>query len=97
MIRDVSSTGLSTRNFHALPNGRPVKLALQSGDCHKIEKVWEREGAAGFRFAEEIDIVRFMSEQGNHPKRPVRLNLQIPVVAAYGGEASEAKILDISQ
>ncbi len=97
VVRDVSSTGLSIRNFHAVPDGRPVTLELQSGDCHEIEKVWEREGAAGFRFTEEIDIAHFMSEQGKHPKRPVRLRIQIPILAGYCGEASEARIFDISQ
>ncbi len=97
VIRDVSSTGLSVRNFHALPPGGPVRLQLQSGECHAIEKVWERDGAAGFRFTDEIDIAKFLNEKGRYPKRPVRLKLRFPVMTAHRGQVSVAQILDISQ
>ncbi|WP_336985383.1 PilZ domain-containing protein [Altererythrobacter aquiaggeris] len=97
IVRDVSSTGLSTRNFHALPPGRPIILVLQNGDQHQIEKMWERDGAAGFQFAEPVDIVRFLSEHGRYPKRPVRLSLNIPAQIASYGSSQHALIEDISQ
>ncbi|WP_114521290.1 PilZ domain-containing protein [Altererythrobacter sp. ZODW24] len=97
VIRDVSATGLSIRNFHALPPGGPIKLQLQSGDSHELEKMWERDGAAGFRFGENVNLVRFLSENGSYPKRPVRLNLQLAINLALCGEASSAEIRDISQ
>ena len=97
VIRDVSESGISLRGFHALPGGEPLALELQTGERHALEKVWDRGFEAGFRFLEEVDIIRLVAEAGRYPKRQLRLDLGFPVELALLGRRVRGEVVNISQ
>lgn len=97
IVRDASSTGVSIRTFHPLPQGVQLTLELPNGDQHPIERVWEKEGAAGFRFPVPVDIDRLLHNKSRYPKRPVRLKLQLPALISCHGRTAGVVIHNISQ
>ena len=97
VIRDASATGVSIRIFHPLPHGEQLTLELPNGDQHAIERVWEREGSAGFRFSVPVDIDRLLQNKSRYPKRPVRLKLQLPALISCHGTTAGVVIRNISQ
>lgn len=96
VVRDVSSTGISVRTFHPLPQGQ-VALELPNGDRHLLEKVWEKDGAAGFRFASEVDVARLIEGKGRFPKRGVRLHMELPATLVTLGTTHDALVRNLSQ
>jgi hypothetical protein len=97
VIRDASSTGVSIRTFHPLPNNEQLTLELPNGDQHAIERVWERDGSAGFRFSVAVDIDRLLQNKSRFPKRPVRLKLQLPALISCHGTTAGVVIRNLSQ
>lgn len=97
VIRDVSESGISLRGFHVLPAGDPLVLELQTGERHRLEPVWGRGHEAGYRFCDEVDVVRLVAEAGKFPKRQLRLNLSFPVELALHGRRVAAEVLNVSQ
>lgn len=97
VIRDASASGVSIRIFHPLPQGEQLTLELPNGDQHAIERVWEREGSAGFRFSVPVDIDRLLQNKSRYPKRPVRLKLQLPALISCHGTTAGVVIRNISQ
>ena len=96
VVRDVSETGVRLRLFHPLPEARLV-LELGNGEHYCIERVWEANGEAGFRFAAPIDVAGFIAEVSHYPKRPVRLKVGLVADLACRGMTSSVTIEDISQ
>ncbi|HTM96215.1 MAG TPA: PilZ domain-containing protein [Croceibacterium sp.] len=97
VVRDVSSTGISVRTFHPLSESRLV-LELPNGDRHPLDKVWENDGAAGFRFAgEEVDVTRLIEGKGRFPKRGVRLHMELPATLSSLGGLHDAVVRNLSQ
>lgn len=97
VIRDASATGVSIRTFHPLPNNEQLTLELPNGDQHAIERVWERDGSAGFRFTVPVDIDRLLQNKSRFPKRPVRLKVQLPALISCHGTTAGVVIRNISQ
>lgn len=97
IIRDVSQGGVRLRLFHKVVDDKGMVLETTTGDRLAVEKVWEREGEAGFRFAEPIDVKRFVAEVAPFPKRPIRIGLNHPAVMGDGGVVEQVTILDISR
>ncbi len=79
VVSDVSATGVSMRLFHDLPSDRRLELEMPNGDRLPLEPVWQKDGRAGFRFAAPVDLDRLLEGKGEWPKRPIRINLSIPV------------------
>lgn len=97
IIRDVSETGLRLRLFHALPADARMALELANGEHYFIERVWERDSHAGFRFAAPIDVQAFIAEVSPYPRRQLRLRLQFPAIATADGQPGAATVHDLSQ
>lgn len=97
VIRDVSETGVSVRLFHALPQGSPLELHMPGGGVYEVEPVWERESEAGFRFAQNVDVARLISEAGEYPKRGLRLQVCFPVRISTLTQRAEGLITNLSQ
>lgn len=97
VIRDVSENGISLRGFHPLPAGESLTLELQTGERHRIEPVWDRGNEAGYRFLDQVDIVRLIAEAGRFPKRQLRLNITFPVELAFLGRRVAAEVVNVSQ
>ncbi len=83
VIRDVSDTGLKLRLFHPVPEER-MALELADGSHFFIEKVWERETEAGFRFSAPIDVASFLTVLGRKDEGRISLNARIPGVITVG-------------
>ena len=97
VIRDVSSTGVSLRLFHALPKCDHYALEFQAGQCLDIHNVWERGSEGGFEFVEPIEVTDVVNEVGNFPKRGVRLDLEFPVTIATLSNKQAARVQNLSQ
>ncbi|HSM53501.1 MAG TPA: PilZ domain-containing protein [Erythrobacter sp.] len=97
ILRDVSSTGVSTRLFHSLPACTNYTLELQSGQTYEMSRVWVREQEAGFEFTSQVDVDRLVSEASEFPKRGLRLALQFPITVTAGVTRSMAVVENISQ
>jgi hypothetical protein len=97
IVRDVSETGVSVRLFHPLPAEVPLTLELPNGDRHALDRVWEDEGRAGFRFAREPDIERLLESPSAFAKRPVRVNLEVPCDLMVNMRWVAGRILNLSQ
>lgn len=82
VVSDISATGVSVRLFHPLPRDGALKLEMPNGDELPIEVVWEQEGRAGFRFAAPVNLPQVLAGHGKWPKRPIRLNLDMPATLA---------------
>ena len=96
IIRDVSASGLRLRLFHWLPADARMALELANGEIYFIERVWERDNHAGFRFAAPINVEGFIAEVSPYPRRQPRLRVQFPAVLSAGGDASVATVRDLS-
>lgn len=79
VVRDVSSTGVRLRCFHKPPREEAMALELQNGDVFEIERIREDGEEASFRFASEVPIERLVQESALYPRRPLRLNVAMPV------------------
>lgn len=97
VIRDVSATGVRLKLFHHLPDDRHLALELGNGEVYFVERVWERDGHAGFRFAAPIDVQAFIAEVSPHPRRPVRLRMGIAASVTALGVSADAVVRDLSQ
>ena len=97
VIRDVSSTGVSIRTFHGLPTDADVALELQNGEIYELEKVRERDFDASYRFKEQVNVERLISENWTYPKRQLRLTMMMPITASTLTQRSNAFITNISQ
>lgn len=99
ILRDASSTGIKARLFHELPDAPHFELELGNGDRYAVEPVWQRDGHAGFRFADgPIDVHALMDESTPFPKRSIRLRLALPVmVTSDAGLSRAGQLQDLSQ
>ena len=97
VVRDASETGVSVRLFHPLPPDVPLTLEMPNGDCLPLERVWETEGKAGFRFARPVDIERIVESPSRFARRAVRVNLEVPCELLVGIRRVGGKIHNLSQ
>lgn len=95
VIRDVSDTGLKLKLFHPVPEER-MALELADGSHFFIEKVWEREGEAGFRFSAPIDVANFLTVLGRKDDGRIWLNARIPGTLTLGNIKIRMTIYSIS-
>lgn len=97
VVRDASETGVSVRLFHPLPAEVPLSLEMPNGDCLPLERVWEEEGKAGFRFADRVDIERIVECPSRFARRAVRVNVEVPCDLLVGIRRIPATIHNLSQ
>ena len=97
MLRDVSTTGVRLRLFHAVPPEDFVFLELGNGEIHPVEKRWTRGQDAGFRFAQPVAVSAFMAEACAFPRRPMRLRLTAGAQLRSAGHCVPARLHDLSQ
>jgi hypothetical protein len=97
VVRDASETGVSVRLFHPLPAEVPLTLEMPNGDCLALERVWEEQGKAGFRFADQVDIGRIVECPSRFSRRAVRVNVVVPCELLAGIRRVPATIENLSQ
>lgn len=96
VVSDISDTGVSLRLFHPLPGDMALLLEMPNRDRLPLEPVWQRDGRAGFRFVGVVDLVHVLEGKGEWPKRPIRLNLAMPVVLSGLAGRFDAELKNIS-
>ena len=97
VVRDASESGISVRLFHPLPPAVPLTLEMPNGDQHPLERVWEEEGKAGFRFPAPVDIARIVENPSRFARRAVRVRLQAPCDLRVGSRTVPGTICNLSQ
>lgn len=97
VVRDASETGVSVRLFHPLPADVALSLEMPNGDCLPLERVWEEEGKAGFRFAGKVDIERIVECPSRFARRAVRVNVEVPCDLLVGIRRVPGTIHNLSQ
>ncbi len=97
IIRDVSASGVRLRVFHAMPPQLQLTLELSSGERFLVERVWEREDHAGFRFSNPIDVHRFIAEASPYPKRALRLRMDFPAILTADRISLPVEVHDFSR
>ena len=97
VIRDVSTSGLRVRTFHALPPGDRFAIELRDGCPYPVEKVWEQDGEAGFRFRSPVALDELLRDDERFPRRPMRVAMDMPVSLTSEGQAGKAHLTNLSQ
>ena len=97
VVRDVSGTGVRLRCFHKVPRSDVMALQLQNGDIFEILRVRGEGNEASFRFAIEVPREQLVQEHSLYPRRPLRLNLAIPLSLRIGSGQVPAITENISQ
>ena len=97
VVRDASEAGVSVRLFHPLPPGVELLLEMPNGDRYPIQRVWEDEDSAGFRFREPVELDRIVEGPSRYPRRPVRVRLEVPCFLLVGSRRARALIGNLSQ
>jgi hypothetical protein len=97
VIRDLSETGISIRTFHPLPPGERMAIELREGCPYLIEKVWEQDGEAGFRFRDGVALTEMLQDDVRYPRRGIRVAVDLPVVLASGAERGQGLVCNLSQ
>ena len=75
VVRDLSVSGISIRTFHPLPPGDRFTVELREGHPYSIEKIWERDGEAGFKFRDPVALEIILGEDARYPRRPMRVGV----------------------
>lgn len=97
VVRDASESGISVRLFHPLPKDVALSLEMPNGDCLALERVWEEEGKAGFRFAGKVGIERIVDCPSRFARRAVRVNVEVPCELLAGIRRVPGTIHNLSQ
>lgn len=97
VIRDLSATGVSIRQFHDIAWDDPVVLELQTGDRHPVEPVWHRPGEAGFRFFDPIAVDEVIGGCSAYPKRDLRFEIAWPITVQAQGVSNPAEVVNLSR
>ncbi|RZI60867.1 MAG: PilZ domain-containing protein [Zymomonas sp.] len=79
VMRDVSTSGVRLRCFHAFPNEQSMALELPNGELFEVERVRDEGLEASFRFVDDAPIERLLAECRKFPRRQLRLNIAIPL------------------
>ncbi|HMO68467.1 MAG TPA: PilZ domain-containing protein [Novosphingobium sp.] len=98
VIRDVSTKGVKLRLYNNIPTERPFTLELANGERFAVEQVWARDGFAGFRFPDPVELERLIEvERGPYPSRKLRLRTRITGQLFAGGDGHGVQVANISQ
>jgi PilZ domain len=97
VIRDISETGISVRIFHPLPPGARMAIELREGCPYLVERVWEHDGEAGFRFRDRVALGEILQDDACYPRRPLRVSVELPALLASSTERGQALLHNLSQ
>ena len=97
VIRDVSATGASVRTFHPLIAGQRYELHLDTGHNLPVEKVWERDGEAGFQFQSAVEVDDIVRGRSKYPRRDLRFEIEQEVSLCYGLQKTSAVLRNLSR
>ena len=96
VMLDVSETGTKLRLFHVHPPETFMMIELSNGAIYPVERRWIKEGIAGLRFTNQVDVTDFINEASVAPRRPIRLRTHHAVEFVAGGERGHAMMINLS-
>ena len=96
VMLDVSETGTKLRLFQARPPEPFMMIELSNGAIYPVERRWTKDGTAGFRFTNPVDVADFINDASPHQRRPVRLRTRHAVEFIAGGERGHAMMINLS-
>ncbi|MDJ0978322.1 MAG: PilZ domain-containing protein [Erythrobacter sp.] len=96
LVRDVSDEGVTLGFLHESPPEARLILALGNGLTYPIERCWEAESQAGYRFAGPIALDEFLHERAPFRLRPIRLTIPASVRVTDDRASHTARLIDIS-
>jgi len=98
VMRDASATGTKVRVFHPITKARRLELELGNGERIGVQPVWHCNEYVGLRFDSEVDVHNIIEERPNpYAKRPIRLNVDKPVLLQSGALNQAVTLRNISQ
>ena len=97
VVRDVSSTGVRLRCFHDVPQDPDMALELPNGEAFAVAPVRGDGAEASFRFLKDVPIEALLHEGKAYPRRPLRLNLALPMTLRTLAGPAAAVTRNISQ
>jgi hypothetical protein len=97
IVRDASENGVSVKLFHPLPADVPLALEMPNGERHPLERVWQDDDRAGFRFCIPTDVARIVEAASPFARRGVRVRVEVPGAIVAGGQRVPATIHNLSQ
>ncbi len=97
ILRDASTGGVRIQVFHSLPPEKTMVLELPNGSCYDVEVVWQRDGQAGLAFASQVEILQLVNDRVPHPKRQIRLSVQLPALVTAAELSAAVVIRNLSQ
>ncbi len=97
IVRDVSQSGCKLRLFTPIGEDDQLALEVSTGERLPVELIWERDGEAGFRFREPIDVTHFVAESGPYPKRPIRVRVDHPARLSLSGQVVPVTLQNLSR
>lgn len=96
LVRDVSDTGVLLSYLHEVPGEARIILVLGNGQTYPIQRLWEGESQASYRFASAISVPEFLHERSPFALRPVRLSVAASARLVDGADAHAAQLVDLS-
>ena len=96
VMLDVSETGTKLRLFHAHPPETFMMIELSNGAIYPVERRWTKDGVAGLRFTNPVDVADFINEASPRPRRPIRLRTRHSVQFVAGGERGHGMLTNLS-
>lgn len=97
VIRDVSSTGIGLRMFHAIPPSPTYRLLLQNGESYGLDCVRTNGNDASFSFGQPVDVEGLIVEAQKYPKRQLRIPVDIAANVSTLTQRDSARIRNVSQ
>jgi hypothetical protein len=96
IVREISATELTVRLFHPLAETR-FMLELPNGAVHFVERTWERDSEAAFRFSQPIDLAGFIAEADPYQLRRIRLSTNLAATMTLAGSIYPVVLHNLSQ
>lgn len=96
LVRDVSETGTGLSFLHDVPPDERMILQLTNGCTYPIERVWQGERQAGYRFAAPVDRAEFIAGESDFGHRALRLSLHVEARIIDGRERVSGELANLS-
>ncbi|TXC74012.1 PilZ domain-containing protein [Sphingorhabdus soli] len=97
LLRDISAEGMKANIYSDLHVDEEALVEFPNGQRIASKLVWAREGEAGFRFVQPIDLERLLHPtKEDPPRRSPRIHFETVARLVCAMESKLVRVLDIS-
>jgi len=97
LLRDISAEGMKANIYSDMHIDDEALVEFPNGQRIASKLVWAREGVAGFRFVQPIDLDRLIHPTNEDPpRRSPRIHFETVARLVCGMESKLVRVLDIS-